>query len=259
MRTIAVLNQKGGVGKTTSTINIGAGLTRLGKRVLLIDFDPQASLTYSLGIDGAALNSTIFEVLKGEASFESTVVRKNKLTILPASIALSGFEISFANIQNREFILKNLLEKLTEFEYILIDCPPSLGLLTLNALAAAQEVYIPVQTEFLALQGLSQLLDTLTVVNKRINKSLKLGGIIGTRYNRRKINRDVVHYLENSFKDKFFKTVIRENVSLTEAPSFGQDVYTHNPQSQGAEDYLMLCKEILKAAGTPVKRVSHGA
>jgi chromosome partitioning protein len=247
MKAIALFNQKGGVGKTTCTINIGAGLARLGKKVLVIDFDPQASLTYSLGIDAHELAHTVYEVLKQEILPEEALLIKHGMTVLPASISLSAFETEFAAKPGKELILKNILKNMTGFDYVFVDCPPGLGLLTINVLAAVHEVFIPVQTEFLALQGLSQFLDTFKLITKKINPILKLGGIIGTRYNRRKINKEVIGQLHDSFKEKVFKTVIRENVALTEAPSFGQDIYTYNAESLGAEDYLLLCKEIIKA------------
>lgn len=243
MKIISFLNQKGGVGKTTSTINIGAGLAKLNKNVLLIDFDPQASLSCSLGIE--APEYSVYDLLKKTKSLEKVMIKKGKMVVVPASIDLSAVDHEFRNAAGKEQMLKKVLSGVKKFDYILIDCPPSLGLLTINALAASNEVYIPVQTEFLALQGLGQLIDTLAVVTKRINPALKIGGIIGTRYNRRKINKDVFEYLIENFKDKAFKTFIRENVSLTEAPSFGKDIFKHDPDSNGAKDYFALCKEII--------------
>lgn len=243
MKIISFLNQKGGVGKTTSTINIGAGLAKLNKKVLLIDFDPQASLSCSLGIDTPEYS--IYDILKHGTSPEKVIVKKGKLSVIPGSIDLSAADHEFRNTTGKEKMLKEALKKIKKFDYILIDCPPSLGLLTINALAASHEVFIPVQTEFLALQGLGQLIETLSVVTKRINPLLSIGGIIGTRYNRRKINKDVIEYLTSNFKEMAFKTVIRENVALTEAPSFGHDIFSHDPDSNGAKDYLALCKEIV--------------
>ena len=243
MKIIAFLNQKGGVGKTTTTINVGAGLAKLNKNVLLVDFDPQASLSCSLGIEVPALS--VYDLVAQHVSLDKVMIKKGKLSVVPSSMALSAFDVEFRNTPGKEMLLKKALSDIKKFDFILIDCPPSLGSLTINALAAAHEVYIPIQTEFLALQGLGQLLDTLSVVTKRINKSLKIGGIIGTRYNRRKINKDVMAYLSDNFSGKTFKTVIRENVALAEAPSFGKDIYSHNPESTGAQDYYALCKEIL--------------
>lgn len=243
MRTIALLNQKGGVSKTTSAISIAFGLAKLGKNILLIDLDPQASLSVSLGIEDP--KQCVYDFLKGEVSLEKVAVKRGKVWVIPSSIALSAFENEFRNTSGKEFVLKKAIQSITHFDYIYIDCAPSLALLTINALAAADQVYIPVQCEYLALQGLGQLLDTLNVVRQRINKNLKMGGIIGTRFNRRKINKEVMEYLIDNFKDKTFKTVIRENVGLSECPSFGKDIYSHAPDSNGAKDYFALCKEIL--------------
>lgn len=242
-KVIAFLNQKGGVGKTTSTINIGAGLAKLGKKVLLIDFDPQASLSCSLGIETPVYS--MYHLLKNEVLIEEVMVKQEKLAILPSSTQLSLLEHEFSATTNKEYALKLLLKSIKGFDFIFIDCPPSLGLLTINALTAAHEVYIPVQTEFLALQGLGQLMQTLTVITAHTNPDLAVGGIIGTRFNRRKINKEVVSFLKHNFKGKAFKTVIRENVALTEAPSFGKDIFSHNPESNGAKDYSALCKEII--------------
>lgn len=246
MRVIAFLNQKGGVGKTTTTINVGGGLTALKKKVLLVDLDPQASLTHSLGIEPHELKHTLYNLLKKECLFEEAAVKKNNITIVPASIALAGLEKEYADASANEYILKQTIKSFPKFDYILIDCPPSLGFLTLNALAAVQEVLIPVQTEFLALQGLSQLLDTISVIQQKINPKLRVTGIVGTRYNRRKIHNDVIEFLQIHFRDKTFNTFIRENIALAEAPSFGKTIYDHNPLSNGAKDYKMLCKEIIK-------------
>lgn len=248
MKIWALLNQKGGVSKTTTTINVGAGLAKLKKKVLLIDFDPQASLSCSLGIESPEYS--IYDLIKGDVSPDKAIVKRGDLWVIPSSIDLAAIEHEFRNVKDREYALKKAIGDLKQFDYILVDCPPSLGLLTVNALAAAHEVFIPVQTEYLALQGLGQLLETLNVVTKRINPALKIGGIIGTRYNRRKINKDVMAYLTDNFKDKVFKTLIRENVALAEAPSFGVAIFDHSPTSIGAKDYFELCKEILKKEKT---------
>lgn len=245
MKVIAFINQKGGVGKTTSTVNIGAGLSRLKKKVLLIDLDPQGNLSSSIGLEPTELDRTVYDLLKKEAPLQSVIQKKDTLWVLPASIALAAFEQTRSKVADSEFLLKEALQEAKGFDYILIDCPPSLGLLTLNALAAAHEVYIPMQTEFLALQGLSQLLETCKVINKRINPTLKLGGIIGMRFNRRKLNKEVIEHLKESFEGKMFQTAIRENIALAEAPSFGKNIYEYKPESIGAQDYRALCKEIV--------------
>ncbi len=258
---IALINQKGGVGKTTSVINIGAGLTMLAKQVLLIDLDPQAHLTYSLGIQAHELHKTIYEILKGVATVKDALIERSYnfvgnshektgkyfLSIIPSTLDLSGAEIELSGIAGREFLLKEALNKFEGFDYVLIDCPPSLGLLTLNALTTAQEVYIPLQTEFLALQGMSKLLQTVEIVKKRLNKGLEITGIIGTRFDsRKKLNKEVVEKIKDYFGDKAFNTLIRDNIALAEAPSFGKTIYEYKSDSYGAEDYLKLCKEIIE-------------
>jgi chromosome partitioning protein len=246
MRIIALLNQKGGVGKTTSTISIGAGLAQMGKKILLVDCDPQSSLTCSLGYEPSELSHTWYDVITKKCTFE--VALKNPLKnvwVMPTSINLAAFEKEFTDTKDSYSIFKTLLGSLTQFDYIFLDCPPTLALLTLNSLTVAHEVFIPVQTEFLALQGLSQLLETLTVLTKSLNKDLKIGGIFATRYNRRKINKSIAAYIHKAFKDKAFKTVIRESVDLIEAPSFGKDIFSYAPHSLGAQDYRSLCAEVL--------------
>ena len=246
MKTIAVANQKGGVGKTTSVINIGAGLRNLGKRVLLIDLDPQSNLTYSLGIT-QKIDKTVFDILKGEARAGEVVIDKTGLYIIPSSIDLAGADIELSAIAGREYLLKEALRDVKGMDYIFIDCPPSLGLLTLNAFTVASEVYIPLQTEYLALQGLNALIKTIDLVKTRVNPELNITGVIATRYDKRKLlNKEVVEAIKNKFKDKLFNTFIRDNIALAEAPSFGQDIFTYRPNSYGAEDYLNLCKEIIE-------------
>ena len=246
MRKIAFINQKGGVGKTTTTINAGAGLAQMKKRVLLIDLDPQGNLSSSLGINTEESEVTTLHLLTQQTISSEDMVHKNNFYVIPATIALASLEQQYSTHPEREFLLKNALTYLAnQFDFILFDCPPSLGLLTLNALAAANEVYIPMQTEYLALQGLSQLLDTCRVVSQRINPTLRLGGIIGIRYNRRRLNKEIVQHLKESFAAKMCETTIRENIALAEAPSHGKDIYEYKPDSIGAQDYKRLCKEII--------------
>jgi len=246
---ISIGNHKGGVGKTTSTINIGAGLSRMGKRILLIDLDPQANLSQSLGITDP--ERTIYGALKGEHPPEPIEVIPG-LDVIPSTLELSGAEVELSGEAGREYILKELIEPLRgSYQYILIDCPPSLGLLTINALTASQEVLIPLQAQYLALRGLGKLLDIIQKIRQRLNKELKVAGIFITQYDSRKIlNRDVVSSIEARFKGEVFSTRIRDNVALAEAPTQGVDIFRYNPKSYGAEDYLALCKEI-------VKRSSH--
>jgi len=247
MHIIALINQKGGVGKTTSTVNIGAGLAKLNKKVLLIDLDPQAHLTYSLGIPAHELDKSIYELIKGEVTWKEILIERNELKIIPSSLSLSGAEVELSGIAGKEFLLKKALKKPKGFDYILIDSPPSLGLLTLNALTTAQEVYIPLQVEFLALQGLSKLLETIDIVKKRLNKNLEITGIIATRFDGRKnLNKEVVEKIKDYFGNKLFKILIRDNISVAEAPSFGKTIFEYKPNSHGANDYLNLSREILK-------------
>lgn len=241
---ISLLNHKGGVGKTTSTINIGAGLVELGKKVLLIDLDPQANLTLSLGIPRQRV--TIYEALRGESEPEPYTVREN-LDVITSSLDLSGAEMELINEAGREYILREMFEPLTEiYDYIIIDCPPSLGLLTLNALTSSQYVIIPLQTEFLALQGLAKIKQVIDKVKFRLNKNLEIGGVVATMYDARRIlNRDVVETIHKYFGDKVFNTYIRDTVALAEAPAQRKDIFSYQPKSVGAKDYMNLCHEIL--------------
>ena len=250
-RVIALVNQKGGVGKTTSTINLGAGLAKQKKRVLLIDLDPQGNLTYSLGIEAHNLDKTIYEILKDEIKAKDAIISKNGIDVIPASINLSGAEIELSGTAGRELLLKEALTDLiSKYDYVLLDCPPSLSLLTLNGLTTATEVFIPLQTEFLALQGMSKLLQTIEVIKKRLNSELEITGIIGTLYDsRKKLNKEVIDKIKEHFSDKLFTSLIRDNISLAEAPSHGQDIFTYKKDSNGATDYLALSKEVIKQEG----------
>lgn len=246
-RTIALVNQKGGVGKTTSSINIGAGLHRAGKRVLLVDLDPQGNLTVSVGIQAHTLTCTMFEVLKGNCQAQDAIVKRG-YDVIPADIRLSGADMELSAVPGREMLLKEALQPIQgDYDYILIDCPPSLGLITLNGLTAAREIFIPLQAEFLALNGMAQLLNTVKAVQKRLNPQLEITGIITTLYDSRKnLNKEVLEKIKEYFPDKTFKALIRDNVALAEAPSFGNDIFEYRADSNGAEDYKRLCAEIIK-------------
>ena len=247
MRIISLLNQKGGVGKTTSTVNIGQGLSLLGKKVLLLDLDPQAHLTYSLGIKAHELEKTVFELLKGEATLDQVIQTRGALHVIPSTLDLSGAEMEFSSVAGREMLLKEALKKAHDYDYILIDCPPNLSILTLNTLTTAREVFICVQTEYLALQGIARLMETIQVVKKRLNKSLNVTGVICTRYDKRKrLNVEVAENIKSYFGEKVFHTMIRDNIALAEAPIKGKTIFDYAPRSHGAEDYMELCKEIIK-------------
>jgi chromosome partitioning protein len=244
-KVISISNHKGGVGKTTSAINIGAGLNKLGKKILLIDLDPQANLSQSLGLTDQERN--IYGALRGEYKLVPIPVLKG-LDLIPSTLDLSGAEVELSGEAGREYILRELLEPVrNNYDYILIDSPPSLGLLTINSFTASDEVYIPLQAQYLALQGLAKLTEVIDKIKKRLNKELKVGGVIVTQYDSRKVlNRDVATTIEAHFKAEVFKTKVRDNIALAEAPAQGVDIFRYNSKSFGAIDYLNLSKEILK-------------
>ncbi len=241
---VSLLNHKGGVGKTTSAINIGAGLVELGKKVLLVDLDPQANLTISLGIPRQRY--TIYEALRGEGELMPVSYKPN-LDVITSSLDLSGAEMELINEAGREFILRELLAQIeADYDYILIDCPPSLGLLTLNALTSSRYVLIPLQTEFLAVQGLAKIKQVIDKVRMRLNTQLEMVGVIATMYDsRRVLNRDVVDIIHKYFGDKVFSTYVRDNIALAEAPAQRKDIFAYSPKSTGAHDYLELAREFL--------------
>ncbi|MDX2189802.1 MAG: ParA family protein [Bacteroidota bacterium] len=245
-------NHKGGVGKTTSSINLGFALSLLKKKILLIDLDPQSNLSQSLGVHQPDLN--IYSFIKKNLNIQVTAIDKY-VDLIPSTIDLSAAEIELSTEIGREYILKNLLEPvISKYDYIIIDCPPSLGLLTINAFTTANEVLIPLQAEYLALQGLSKLVDVIGKIQKVLNKNLKIGGVFVTQYDNRKVlNREVVDSISEYLGANVFNTKIRENISLAEAPSRQLDIFRYEPLSKGAEDYKALAKEILKKQSNIVK------
>jgi len=247
MRIIAVLNQKGGVGKTSTSVNLGAGLARQGQDVLLLDLDPQAHLTYSLGIMAHELPRTMGAVLMRESTLEEVVTNAGGMDVVPASVALAGTEVDLAGEKHRETRLRDSLAGVDGYDFIIMDCPPNLGLLTLNAMTAAGEILVPVQPEFLALQSLGKLMETIRAIQNGWNPDLKLTGIVMTRYQKHKrLNRETRKNIREYFGDTLLETAIRDNISLAEAPSFGRDIFTYKPNSNGAADYRNLALELLR-------------
>ena len=246
---ISIINQKGGVGKTTTAVNLAAYLADKGKKTLLIDEDSQGNSTSGLS-DGVEFKGNLYDVLLNDQLVEEAIVKTalKKLSLLPASIDLAGAEIEIAGLSHRETLLKRKIEALKEsYDYILIDCPPSLGLMTLNALVASDSIIIPIQAEFYALEGLSQLVKTVQIVGRKLNPSLHILGIVLTMFDgRTNLSIQVAEEVKKYFGSKVFKTVIPRSVKLSEAPSFGESILTYAPKSKGAEAYKKLCREVLK-------------
>jgi chromosome partitioning protein len=241
---VAIINQKGGTGKTTTTINLGSALSKLGKKVLLVDLDPQSNLSYSLAVTHP--DATLADVFLGNKALQEVLVEKDNLWIAPGSNELVDIEISLVSQEKRENFLKNMLSSVKGFDYILIDCPPSLSVLTLNALTAAHEVLIPLQMEVLTLQGLDQIMNTVNKVKKAFNPKLRIKGIMVVMYDvRRKLSQEVLEYLQENIQEHIFKSQIRLNVKLAEAPSFGKSVLDYDASSNGSKDYKALAEEFV--------------
>ena len=249
MRAIAIINQKGGVSKTTSAANLGACLAGLDRKVLMIDIDPQANLSVHFGINIHEMEKSIYNLLMGEAEFEDVVCKTEveNLELIPSQIALSGAEIQLVGMVGRETILKDSVTPFVDsYDYLMIDCPPSLGLLTLNALTLVTEIFIPLQTEFFALEGMSHLLNTVELVKKRINHELEITGIIPCMYDpRTKLSQAVLDKIKHYFEDRVFNTAIHKNVRLAESPSYGKPISIYDPEAQGTKDYMKLAKEVI--------------
>lgn len=246
---ISVANQKGGVGKTTTTVNLCTILAKKGKNVLLIDADPQGNATSGLGVEKEAELST-YDVLVNDTKMEEAVIHTEikNLDVCPSNISLAGAEVELVSMMSREQRLKEKLEEVKEeYDYILIDCPPSLGLITLNAFTASNSVLIPVQCEYFALEGLGQLLNTVNLVKKHLNKTIEIEGALLTMYDiRTNLSNQVVKEVKKYFGDKVYKTVIPRNVRLSEAPSFGLPITIYDPRSKGAKSYIKFAKEFVK-------------
>ena len=248
-RILAVTNQKGGVGKTTTSVNLSACLAQIGKKTLLVDIDPQGNATSGIGIDKSDIDHCVYDVLVEDVE-AAIVIKKTKienLDVIPASIQLAGAEIELVPTISREIRLKRALDEVVnQYDYIIIDCPPSLGLLTLNALTAADAVLIPVQCEYYALEGLSQLLSTVRIVQKHLNQNLKIEGVLLTMFDARtNLGIQVIDEVKKYFQDKVYHTIIPRNVRLSEAPSHGEPIIVYDPRSRGAEVYIELAKEVV--------------
>jgi chromosome partitioning protein len=266
MRKIAIINQKGGVGKTTTTVNLGCGLARAGKKVILIDLDPQAHLTMHLGIEPKTDQPNVYQVLTGSCSLEESAVKvQENLTVIPSTIDLAAAEVELSSVVGREVILRDAIEEYPHLvDVVMMDCPPSLGVLTINSLCAVNEVIITLQPHFLALQGMGKLLETINLVAKRINHHLKVTGVVlcmheaGTKLAGEVIN-DMEQFFAQSRGQKspwsgavIFQTRIRRNIKLAEAPSYGQDIFAYAPVSNGAEDYASLTAEVIRTENETV-------
>ena len=249
MRCIALINQKGGAGKTTTVANLGACLAILRKKVLVVDLDPQANLSIHLGIKIDELKHSIYDLLFWKTRPEEVIVSTpvKGLDIIPSNINLSRAEIELVNMPSRKTVLKDrLFLTFKKYDYVLIDCAPSLGLLTLNALIAVQEIFIPIQTQFFALHGINRLLDTVEIIRKKVNPLLKITGVIPVMYDTRtNLSQEVLERIRQYFKKEVFKTVIRENVRLAESPGFGLPITLYTPKSYGSEDYMKLAREVI--------------
>lgn len=249
-KTIAIANQKGGVGKTTSSVNLSACLAYLGKKVLLIDIDPQGNATSGVGVNKGDVDQCIYEVLIEDVDVK-TIIRETKvenLHVVPATISLAGAEIELVSTISREARLKNALAEVKDdYDYVIIDCPPSLGLLTLNSLTASDSIIIPVQCEYYALEGLSQLLSTIRLVQKHLNHDLMIEGVLLTMLDARtNLGIQVIEEVKKYFQEKVYRTIIPRNVRLSEAPSHGEPIIIYDPKSRGAEVYVELAKEVIK-------------
>lgn len=248
-RTIAIANQKGGVGKTTTAINLSACLAEKGKKVLAVDMDPQGNMTSGLGVDKDSVENTIYNLIIGESKMEEVLIKDvlENLDIIPTNIDLSGAEIELLDVEEKEYIVRNEIDKIKDnYDFIIIDCPPSLSMLTINAMTTADSVLVPIQCEYYALEGLSQLIYTVELVRDRLNPKLTIEGVVFTMYDARtNLSLQVVENVKDNLEQTIYKTIIPRNIRLAEAPSYGIPINKYDPKSAGAESYLRLADEVI--------------
>ncbi|MBQ7942610.1 MAG: ParA family protein [Lachnospiraceae bacterium] len=252
-RIIAIANQKGGVGKTTTSINLSACIAAKGKKVLVIDIDPQGNTTSGYGIEKNELENTIYELILGDCSVEDCILKNviPNVSILPSNVNLAAAEIELIGVERKEYILRNEIDWVKDrYDYIIIDCPPSLSLLTVNAMTTADSVLVPIQCEYYALEGLSQLIHTVNLVKERLNPDLEMEGVVFTMYDSRtNLSAQVVENVKSHLKQKVYNTLIPRNIRLAEAPSYGQPINIYDPKSTGAESYMSLAAEVINRRG----------
>ena len=248
-RVIAIANQKGGVGKTTTAINLSACLADLGKKVLALDLDPQGNMTSGLGVDKDEIERSVYDLIIGNAGIEECICKNvlDNLDVLPSNIDLSAAEIEMIGIENKEFILKNEMEKIKDvYDFVIVDCPPALSMLTINAMTTADSVLVPIQCEYYALEGLTQLIHTIELVQERLNSSLQIEGVVFTMYDARtNLSLQVVENVKGNLNQNIYKTIIPRNIRLAEAPSYGMPINIYDPKSAGAESYMQLADEVI--------------
>ena len=248
-RIIAIANQKGGVGKTTTAINLSASLASLGKKVLAIDMDPQGNMSRGLGVDKNEVEKTVYDLIIGNIGIEECIYEEviENLDVLPSNIDLSAAEIELIGVDNKEYILRDEVNKVKEkYDFIIIDCPPALSMLTINAMTTSDSVLVPIQCEYYALEGLSQLIHTIELVQERLNPELEIEGVVFTMYDARtNLSLQVVENVKDNLNQNIYKTIIPRNVRLAEAPSYGMPINLYDPKSKGTESYLLLAEEVI--------------